>query len=112
VGGDVFDASLRVIAWGGRLIIIGFASGRVQQIPANLLLVKNCDAIGFFWGSYRSRRFDIVQRSFAELFRWYEAGRLKPHISHRLDLAEAGRAIALLRDRKATGKVVLTTGRD
>ena len=53
VGGDAFDASLRSIAWEGRIIVIGFAGGRVPQIPANLVLVKNIDIIGFFWGSYR-----------------------------------------------------------
>ena len=52
VGGDAFDASLRSIAWGGRIIIIGFASGRIPQVPANILLVKNIDVIGFYWGSY------------------------------------------------------------
>jgi NADPH:quinone reductase len=111
VGGDAFDASLRCIAWGGRIVIIGFAGGRVPQIPANLLLVKNCDAIGFYWGSYRARRPDLVRDSFLTLFRWFEEGKLKPHVSERLDLADAGRALELLQQRKATGKVVLTTGR-
>jgi NADPH2:quinone reductase len=111
VGGDAFDASLRCIAWGGRIVVIGFAGGRVPQIPANLLLVKNCDALGFYWGSYRARRPDLVRQSFETLFRWFEDGKLKPHVSERLDLAEAGRALEMLRRRKATGKVVLTTGR-
>jgi NADPH2:quinone reductase len=111
VGGDAFDQCLRSIAWGGRIIVIGFASGRIPQIPANLLLVKNCDAIGFYWGSYRERNPALVRQSFETLLAWFEAGRLKPHISHRIDLADAGRAMAMLADRKATGKVVLTTGR-
>jgi NADPH2:quinone reductase len=111
VGGDVFDASLRCIAWGGRLLVIGFAAGRVPQIPANLLLVKNCDAIGFYWGSYRARRPDLVRNSYRTLFGWFEEGKLKPHVSHRLDLADAPKALDLLKTRKATGKVVLTTGR-
>ena len=55
VGGAVFDASLRAIAWEGRIVIIGFASGQVPQIPANLLLVKNASVVGFYWGSYRKR---------------------------------------------------------
>jgi NADPH:quinone reductase len=111
VGGDSFDQSLRSIAWGGRLVVIGFASGRVPQIPANLLLVKNCDVIGFYWGSYRTRQPALVRQSFETLFAWFEAGKLKPHISHRLDLAEAPKALQLLKSRKATGKVVLTTRR-
>ena len=53
VGGDVFDTSLRCIAWGGRLLVIGFAEGRIPQIPANILLVKNCAAVGVHWGAYR-----------------------------------------------------------
>ncbi|MGH9207242.1 MAG: zinc-binding dehydrogenase, partial [Acidimicrobiales bacterium] len=111
VGGDSFDQSLRSIAWGGRLVVIGFASGRIPQIPANLLLVKNCDVIGLYWGSYRTRQPSLVRRSFETLFAWFEAGKLKPHISHRLDLAEAPKALRLLKSRTATGKVVLTTGR-
>ncbi|MGH7124823.1 MAG: NADPH:quinone oxidoreductase family protein [Stellaceae bacterium] len=111
VGGDAFDQCLRSIAWEGRVVVIGFASGRISQIPANLVLVKNCDVIGFYWGSYRRHRPAQVLQSFKTLLSWFEAGKLKPHVSHTLDLAEAGRALALLAERKATGKVVLTTGR-
>ena len=109
VGGDVFDASLRCIAWGGRIIIIGFASGRIPQVPANIALVKNIDVIGFYWGSYQKHKPELLRQSFAQLFRWFDEGKLKPHISHRLDLKEVSRAMNLLRERKSTGKVVLTT---
>ena len=109
VGGDVFDASLRAVAWGGRLLVIGFAAGRVPQIPANHLLVKNVAAIGFYWGSYRSRAPELLDSEFAELFAWFEAGKLDPHVSHRFDLARAAEAMALLSARRSTGKVVLTT---
>jgi NADPH2:quinone reductase len=111
VGGDAFDQCLRSIAWKGRVIVIGFASGRVPQIPANLVLVKNCDVIGFYWGSYRKHEPDLVRRSLETLLSWFDAGKLKPHVSHRLDLAETARAMTLLAERKATGKVVLMTGR-
>jgi NADPH:quinone reductase len=111
VGGDAFDQSLRSIAWEGRIIIIGFAAGRIPQIPANLVLVKNIDIIGFFWGSYRRHKPQLQAESFQELFRWYEEGKLKPHVSHRLPLAEVTQALELLKTRKSTGKVVLTTGR-
>jgi NADPH2:quinone reductase len=110
VGGEVFDASLRAVAWGARLVVIGFAAGQVPQIPANILLVKNLSAIGFYWGSYRKHAPDLVTAQFAELFDWYRASKLKPHVSHRLDLARAAEALTLLNDRKSTGKVVLTTG--
>ncbi len=110
VGGAVFDASLRSVAWGGRLLVIGFASGKVPQIPANHLLVKNVSALGFYWGSYRKHAPDLLAEQFDELARWYVDGRLKPHVSHVLDLSEANRAHRLLRDRSSTGKVVLTMG--
>jgi NADPH2:quinone reductase len=109
VGGEVFEQSLRCIAWGGRIVIIGFASGKIPQIPANILLVKNCDAIGYYWGSYRKHRPELVRRSYEKLLGWFEAGKLRPHVSHRLPLEEAGRALELLKTRAATGKVVLTT---
>jgi NADPH2:quinone reductase len=110
VGGDLFDASLRATAWGGRLVVIGFAAGRVQQIPANILLIKNLSALGFYWGSYRKHAPGLITEQFAQLFEWFEAGKLEPHVSHRLDLARAGEALELLSSRKSTGKVVLTTG--
>jgi NADPH2:quinone reductase len=107
VGGDVFDACLRSIAWGGRIIIIGFAAGRISQIPANIILVKNIDVIGFYWGSYQKHKPELLRSSFQQLFRWFEEGKLHPHISHRLQLAQAAEALKLLQQRKSTGKVVL-----
>jgi NADPH:quinone reductase len=107
VGGDAFDAGLRSIAWNGRIIIIGFAAGRIPQIPANIVLVKNIDVIGFYWGSYQSRKPELLRSSFTQLFQWSEEGKLKPHVSHQFDLANAAKALELLRDRKSTGKVVL-----
>lgn len=107
VGGAVFDASLRAIAWGGRILLVGFASGRVPQIPANILLVKNASAIGFYWGSYRRRDPARLRRSFATLFGWLAEGRLHPHVSHVLPLDRTAEAIGLLLDRKSTGKVVV-----
>ena len=107
VGGEVFEASLRAIAWEGRIVIIGFAGGGVPQIPANILLVKNCSAVGFYWGSYRRQAPDRLAAQFADLFRWFEQGKLKPHVSHRLPLGRAAEAFELLQSRKATGKVVV-----
>ncbi|MCH8036859.1 MAG: NADPH:quinone oxidoreductase family protein [Proteobacteria bacterium] len=112
VGGEIFEASLRCVAWGARLVIIGFAAGRVQQIPANILLVKNVAALGFYWGSYRARRPELVTAEYAQLFDWYAQGKLKPHVSRTLGLAQAAEALELLKTRKSTGKVVLVPGRD
>lgn len=109
VGGDVFDASLRCIAWEGRILVIGFASGRIPEIPANRLLVKNVAAVGFYWGAYAERDPAVVRDSFAELFGWYAEGRLKPHVSNVLPLERAAEALALLAARRSTGKVVVTT---
>jgi NADPH2:quinone reductase len=108
VGGAAFEASLRCVNWGGRLVIVGFAGGQVPQIPANLLLVKNIAAIGFYWGSYRRHQPALLESQFRELFRWWQEGRLRPLVSQRFDLADAPAALSLLRDRKSTGKVVLT----
>ncbi len=111
VGGDVFGASLRCTAPDGRILIVGFASGSVPQIPANILLVKNITVIGYYWGAYRRLDPAALRASFAELLGWYTAGRLAPHVSHILPLDRANEAIALLKRRAATGKVVLTMGR-
>lgn len=109
VGGDLFDAALRSIAWGGRIVVIGFASGRIPQVPANLALVKNVDVIGFFWGSYLPRKPQLVRQSLEELLRWFEEGKLKPHVSERFELRDAAKALERLSKRQSTGKVVLVT---
>ena len=111
VGGRAFEASLRSINWSGRLLVIGFAGGEVPQIPANILLVKNIAAIGLNWGSYRQRDPTRLVRTFADLFAWYRAGLLRPRISAVYRLAEAAQALADLRARKATGKLVIDVSR-
>jgi len=111
VGGDAFDAGLRSIAWGGRVIIIGFASGRIPQVAANILLVKNIDLIGLYWGSYSARNPAVIRDSYTKLLRWFEEGKLKPHVSHQFDLQDVAQAMDMLRQRKSTGKVVMTTGK-
>jgi NADPH2:quinone reductase len=111
VGGELFDQALKCTNWGGRLIIVGFAGGAVPQIPANYLLVKNLAAMGIYWGAYRRKQPQLLETSFRQLFAWYREGKLKPLISNRFDLAEAATALELLTTRRATGKVVLTTGR-
>ncbi|MGQ0662324.1 MAG: NADPH:quinone oxidoreductase family protein [Pseudomonadota bacterium] len=109
VGGDVFDAALRTLGWEGRIVIVGFAGGRIPQIPANLLLLKNIAATGLHWGDYRRNNPDLMRTSFTRLFAWWREGKLKPHVSHRFDLAAVAAAMDLLLARRSTGKVVLTT---
>lgn len=108
VGGAQFTAAMRATNPEGRILIIGFASGQVPPIPANHLLVKNISVMGFYWGGYQKFRPDLLAGSLRELLGWYAAGGLRPHISHRLPLDQAGTALGLLRDRKSTGKVVVT----
>jgi NADPH:quinone reductase len=110
VGGEAFDASLRSIAWGGRIIIIGFASGRIPQIPANILLVKNMDVIGFYWGSHQARKPELLRDSYTKLLGWFEEGKLRPHVSAQFKLKDVALALDMLRQRKSTGKVVLVNG--
>lgn len=107
VGGDVFDASLRVIAWCGRLIIIGFADGRIPDVKAGHLLVKNISLIGLQYSSYREREPEKVQRVQRELFSWYDAGKLKPHVMAEFPLERYREALHAVRDGTALGKVVI-----
>ena len=107
LGGKTFDAALRATRPEGRILPIGFASGTVPQIPANILLVKNLTVIGLYWGAYASLRPSVLTDSFARLFRWYAEGRLHPHVSHVLPLEAANEGLDLLRNRAATGKVVV-----
>jgi NADPH2:quinone reductase len=110
VGGNVFDQSLRCMSWCGRLVLIGFASGTVPQIPANILLVKNLTVLGQYWGSYRRHRPDLLADAITELFARHGAGRLAPHVSHILELDRAAEALDLIKTRRSTGKVVLAIG--
>jgi NADPH2:quinone reductase len=107
VGGDVFDACLRAIAWCGRLVVVGFAAGRVPEIKAGYVLVKNISIIGLQSSDYRDREPEKVQRVQQELFDLYVRGKLKPHIMARYPLSRYGEALATVRDRRVLGKVTL-----
>jgi NADPH:quinone reductase len=108
VGGDAFKAALGACRPEARVIVIGFASGDVPQVPANILLVKNITLIGFYWGGYLKFAPDALSDSLAELLGWLAEGRLHPHISHVLPLDRAAEALDLMRSRASTGKVVIT----
>ena len=108
VGGDIFDESMRCIAWRGQLLVIGFASGRIAEARTNLILLKECSVVGVAWGSFAERDPAANRAYFAELLRWYAAGALKPHVSRRLPLAEAQAALEAFRSRQVVGKQVLT----
>lgn len=106
VGGDLFDAALSSLGWGGRILLVGFVGG-VPQIPAHRLLVKNRSALGCTLRYYRWYAPDKLRTSVAELCQWYQAGKLNPCITHRLPLERSTEAIRLLTDRQAYGKVVI-----
>jgi NADPH2:quinone reductase len=109
-GGELADAALSALGWGGRMLLVGFVGG-VQQIPANRLLVKNRSALGCSLRYYRNQAPDKLRRSVEALMAWYREGRLKPLVSHRLPLERTVEAIKLLTDRKAHGKVVVVPAR-
>jgi NADPH2:quinone reductase len=109
VGGELFDSALSALGWGGRILVVGFVGG-VQQIPANRLLVKNRSAMGTSLRYFRWHAPEKLRASVDELLRWYEEGKLKPCISHRLPLEKSVEAIRLLTDRRAYGKVVVVPG--
>ena len=110
IGGELADAALSALGWGGRMLLVGFVGG-VQQIPANRLLVKNRSALGCSLRYYRNQAPDKLRRSVEALMAWYREGRLRPLVSHRLPLERTVEAIKLLTDRKAHGKVVVVPAR-
>lgn len=108
VGGDVFDQSLRCVAWRGRIVVVGFAEGRIPQIPANYALLKGCSIIGARAGEFRRREPEAGRRMERELLDLATAGKLHPHVSHTLPLERVVDGLQLVVDRKVVGKAVLT----
>jgi NADPH2:quinone reductase len=107
VGGDAFDACSRAMAWDGRLLIIGFASGRIPTLPVNLTLVKGYAVIGVFWGAFTQREPAAYAANMRELFAWFEAGKVVPVIDRVFALADGVKAIQYVTGRGARGKVVI-----
>jgi NADPH2:quinone reductase len=107
VGGDVFDLSTKCIAHEGRLLVIGFAGGAIPSIAANRILLKQISIIGVYWGGYLEHHPQYMHETQAALFKMYEAGRIKPVVSHQYPLANAVEALNSLATRKSYGKVVL-----
>ena len=107
VGGDVFDRSLKCIAWEGRILVIGFASGRIPEVAANRVLLKNISVVGLFWGQYLIRDPQKVRDAHAALGAMYAAGSIKPLVWKRYPLAELPDALGALESRASHGKVVV-----
>ena len=107
VGGEAFNHCTRAMAWNGRLLVIGFASGDIPQFPVNLALVKGYSVIGVFWGSFTRYQGDEYAENMVELFRWYEQGKVRPLIYKTFPLSSAAEALHLVAQRKVMGKLVL-----
>lgn len=108
VGGDAFDQSMRCIAWGGRLLVVGFASGRIPELRANRALLKGCAVIGVNWPEYVRRDPAHFQGQMATMLGWAAAGDLKPRIDRTLPLERTSEALKALMARGVTGKIVVT----
>lgn len=107
VGGPGFEVLVRSLGWGGRVLVVGFASGAIPELKANLLLLKNASAIGVYWGMSFVAEPDAIDRSFAALFDLVKAGAIRPAAHLVAPMSKAGDALSLLEARKSVGKVVL-----
>jgi NADPH:quinone reductase len=108
LGGDVFDAAVRALAWSGRLVVIGFASGRIPSLKMNYLLVKNIEVSGMQISDYRKRRPRDMQAAFAEIYAWHAAGKLKPLPTKVFPIEQFAEALRDIKSRAVRGRVVLS----
>ena len=108
VGGSYAESALRAIAWQGRFLVVGFAAGEIPKLPLNLVLLKGCDVLGVFWGSFAERDPAGHRTNIAQLMQWCADGKLSAHIHATYPLAKTAEALKVLAERKAMGKVILT----
>jgi NADPH2:quinone reductase len=107
VGGDLAQECFSSIAWNGRYLVIGFASGTIPEVAVNRLLLKGASAVGVFWGAFIAREPKVSNENFQQLFAWFSEGKMNPHVSQQYPLADAPRALRDMLERKATGKLIL-----
>ena len=107
VGGDYAEPALRAIAWEGRYLVVGFPAS-IPKLPLNLTLLKSCDVCGVFWGAFAARDPKANAVHVAELFRLWDAGKIRPHVSATYPLERGGEAIAAMAARQVIGKLVVT----
>ncbi|KAJ3676642.1 hypothetical protein LUZ60_004054 [Juncus effusus] len=110
VGGKLTKESMKVLNWGANILIIGFASGEIPVIPANIALVKNWTVHGLYWGSYKIHKPHVLNDSLNELLQWLSKGMISVNVSHSYPLSKANLAFEALKDRKVQGKVMLVMG--
>jgi NADPH:quinone reductase len=108
VGGPHAEAALRSLAWLGRFLVIGFAAGDIPKLPLNLVLLKSCDVLGVYWGSWVARDGAAHRANMAQLLAWCATGRISAHVHAAYPLAQGAQALHALKDRAVMGKVVLT----
>ncbi len=107
VGGSLAEPALRSIAWQGRYLVVGFASGEIPKIPLNLTLLKGCQIVGVFWGSFAMREPAANRAHSVQLFQWINEGRLSPAIDEVFPFSRASEALQKLERREVKGKLVL-----
>ena len=107
VGGEIGERSTKCIAFEGRLVVIGFTSGKFSNFVSNHVLVKNYSVVGLHWGAYRHNNPSKIEQGWKELLALYETGLLKPVIGGRFQMEQVADAMEFLASRKAVGKVVL-----
>jgi NADPH2:quinone reductase len=107
VGGDVFDRSRKCIAFEGRIVVVGFAGGRIPEVPANHVLIKNYSVVGLHHGLYRTHDPSVIPQTHEALMALWRDGAVRPLVSAELPLDQAPAALARLGDRGTVGKVVL-----
>jgi len=108
VGGPLTEAAVRGMAWGGRLLVIGFANGEIPKLPLNLLLLREGEAIGVFWGAWTQRDPAGHAANTARIMQWFTEGKLKPHVGGAYPLTQVKDALDDVMGRRAQGKIVLT----
>lgn len=107
VGGEYSEAAFRAIAWEGRFLVVGFASGTIPKLPLNLPLLKTGSVVGVFWGDFALRNPKQNMENMVTLMKWFDKGMLKPHIHKTYELKHASRALEEMKNRKVRGKIVL-----
>ena len=107
VGGAYSEIALRRMAWDGRYLVIGFATGEIPRIPLNLTLLKSCSIIGVFWGAFAAMDPQRNRELLGELFAWHAAGKIRPLVSQTYPLERVSDALKDMLERKALGKLVL-----
>jgi NADPH2:quinone reductase len=107
VGGDYAEAALRAMAWDGRYLVVGFASGAIPRIPLNLVFLKGCAIAGVFWPAFVEREGERHHANMVELLDWCKQGRIVPHIHARFPLGATAQALSLIESRKVTGKAIV-----